>query len=42
MTINCPKCGKEIDHFEHIGEIENKVCPECKQSITDAEAPSSN
>lgn len=42
MNITCPKCGKEIDRFEHIGEMANKVCPECKQPITNEEAPSSN
>lgn len=32
-TVICPKCGVEIDHYEHIGTEENRVCPECKELI---------
>lgn len=31
--VVCPKCGVEIDHYEHIGTEENRVCPVCKEQI---------
>lgn len=31
--VTCPKCGAAIEHYEHIGTEDNRVCPECKQTI---------
>jgi hypothetical protein len=33
--VKCPANGCEVDHFEHIGEESNRVCPECKASVSD-------
>jgi hypothetical protein len=33
--MKCPNCNEEITYFENIGVIENRVCPLCKQPISD-------